>query len=314
MPRQPACTLLFQPSSFHTSFSPANVLLPAITHLPTSQTLPRKTIDSLTNETIRRRNWEPSVIPTDVKNSLWASLYPNTSLRAQTDTCYGVLRNRFRWCLVGNHPSLVFWVEAGNQRRYQRKVHCCFLQGLEQDSGVKDVVGRWVGHIAMRRMVCEEGGGEGGRSGVGAGAGAGKDKFTWMRREVEGLERLEGEIVEHHSETRSGRGRIQSVGADLGAFVEVGVQGCEVDGRIGYWLDTPRREHKPILIMAFYGIVLGGVLSRVIHRWSFGLRQEAKDAINAESAAAFFKGLKQDSGVKDVVGCWVGRITMRRIV
>ncbi|KAF5328880.1 hypothetical protein D9758_018395 [Tetrapyrgos nigripes] len=83
---------------------------------------------------------------------------------------------------------------------------------------------------------------------------------------------------------------------------------------VGYWLDTPRREHKPILVMAFYGIVLGGVLSKVIHRWSFGLRQEAKDAINAESAAAFFKGLKQDSGVKDVVGGWVGRINMRRIV
>ncbi|KAF5366562.1 hypothetical protein D9758_008999 [Tetrapyrgos nigripes] len=95
-------------------------------------------------------------------------------------------------------------------------------------------------------------------------------------------------------------------------------------------------------VLAFYGIVFGGVLpGMVLHavtrvhsrrreldwlgifldegyadlkleltwtrrsrwgRWWFGSRQKTKDGINAKSAAAFFKGLKEDSGVEDVVG------------
>lgn len=37
-------------------------------------------------------------------------------------------------------------------------------------------------------------------------------------------------------------------------------------------------------------------------RWWFGSRQKTKDGINAQSAAAFFKTIKEESSVEEVVG------------
>jgi translocation protein SEC63 len=55
-------------------------------------------------------------------------------------------------------------------------------------------------------------------------------------------------------------------------------------------------------VLAFYGVVFGGLLPGLVGRWWFGSRQKTKDGINAKSAAVFFKNLKEDSGVEDVVG------------
>ncbi|KAF5340529.1 hypothetical protein D9758_015832 [Tetrapyrgos nigripes] len=81
MPRQPASTLLFQPSSFHTSFSPANDLLPTLT-IPNPS---RKTNNNLTNETIRRCNWEQYGHPDRRQVSMGIAILDIPS-RAQTDT------------------------------------------------------------------------------------------------------------------------------------------------------------------------------------------------------------------------------------
>ena len=37
-------------------------------------------------------------------------------------------------------------------------------------------------------------------------------------------------------------------------------------------------------------------------RWWFGSRQKTKDGINAQSAAAFFKSIKEESSMEEVVG------------
>ncbi|KAK7450993.1 secretory subunit [Stygiomarasmius scandens] len=57
-----------------------------------------------------------------------------------------------------------------------------------------------------------------------------------------------------------------------------------------------------IWVLGFYGLVFGGALPAMVGRWWFGSRQKTKDGVNAKSAAAFFKGIKEDSGMEDVVG------------
>jgi translocation protein SEC63 len=37
-------------------------------------------------------------------------------------------------------------------------------------------------------------------------------------------------------------------------------------------------------------------------RWWFGSRQKTKDGVNAQSAAAFFKSLKEESTMEEVIG------------
>ncbi|KAK7051395.1 secretory subunit [Paramarasmius palmivorus] len=55
-------------------------------------------------------------------------------------------------------------------------------------------------------------------------------------------------------------------------------------------------------VLGFYGLLFGGALPAVVGRWWFGSRQKTKDGINARSAAAFFKTLKEDSRMDEVVG------------
>ncbi|KAG6865385.1 hypothetical protein C0991_003088 [Blastosporella zonata] len=74
-----------------------------------------------------------------------------------------------------------------------------------------------------------------------------------------------------------------------------------------------------VWVLGFYGIVFGGALPALVvricylalpslslivlqGRWWFGNRQKTKDSINALSAAAFFKTLKEESTFEEVLG------------
>lgn len=57
-----------------------------------------------------------------------------------------------------------------------------------------------------------------------------------------------------------------------------------------------------IWVLGVYGIVFGGALPALVGRWWFGNRQKTKDGINAQSAAAFFKSIKEESTIEEVVG------------
>ncbi|PPQ86765.1 hypothetical protein CVT25_012410 [Psilocybe cyanescens] len=57
-----------------------------------------------------------------------------------------------------------------------------------------------------------------------------------------------------------------------------------------------------IWVLAAYGLVFGGALPALVGRWWFGSRQKTKDGINAQSAAVFFKTIKEESSMEEVVG------------
>lgn len=73
-----------------------------------------------------------------------------------------------------------------------------------------------------------------------------------------------------------------------------------------------------IWVLGLYGIIFGGALPALVvrlapplllpliisphqGRWWFGSRQKTKDGINARSASVFFKSLKEESSMSDVV-------------
>lgn len=57
-----------------------------------------------------------------------------------------------------------------------------------------------------------------------------------------------------------------------------------------------------IWVLGAYGLVFGGALPALVGKWWFGNRQKTKDGIHAESATAFFKAIKEESSVEEVVG------------
>ncbi|KJA18200.1 hypothetical protein HYPSUDRAFT_45520 [Hypholoma sublateritium FD-334 SS-4] len=57
-----------------------------------------------------------------------------------------------------------------------------------------------------------------------------------------------------------------------------------------------------IWVLAVYGVIFGGALPALVGRWWFGSREKTKDGINAKSAATFFKSVKEESSVEEVVG------------
>ncbi|KAJ7257906.1 Sec63 Brl domain-containing protein [Mycena haematopus] len=59
--------------------------------------------------------------------------------------------------------------------------------------------------------------------------------------------------------------------------------------------------HNNIYVLGVYAILVGGVLPMLVGRWWFGSRQKTKDGIHANSAAAFFQNLKEESTEADVV-------------
>ena len=56
-----------------------------------------------------------------------------------------------------------------------------------------------------------------------------------------------------------------------------------------------------IWVLGAYGIMFGAALPAMVGRWWFGSRQKTKDGIHANSAAAFFKTLKEESPMEEVV-------------
>ncbi|KAF9268418.1 DnaJ-domain-containing protein [Marasmius fiardii PR-910] len=65
------------------------------------------------------------------------------------------------------------------------------------------------------------------------------------------------------------------------------------------WIIEARNN---IWVLGFYGVLFGGALPAVVGRWWFGSRQKTKDGINARSAATFFKDVKEDSRIFEVLG------------
>ncbi|KXN80902.1 Translocation protein sec63 [Leucoagaricus sp. SymC.cos] len=61
-------------------------------------------------------------------------------------------------------------------------------------------------------------------------------------------------------------------------------------------------SHNNVWVLGFYGLLFGGALPALVGRWWFGNRQKTKDGVNAKSAAAFFKSLKEESPMEEVVG------------
>ncbi|KAH6899462.1 translocation protein sec63 [Coprinopsis sp. MPI-PUGE-AT-0042] len=55
-------------------------------------------------------------------------------------------------------------------------------------------------------------------------------------------------------------------------------------------------------VLGFYGLLFGGALPAAVGRWWFGNRQKTKDGVMAQSAASFFKSLKEESTLEEVVG------------
>ncbi len=56
-----------------------------------------------------------------------------------------------------------------------------------------------------------------------------------------------------------------------------------------------------IWVLGAYGLVFGGALPALVGRWWFGNRQKTKDGVHAESAAAFFKSVKEESSIDEVL-------------
>lgn len=53
-------------------------------------------------------------------------------------------------------------------------------------------------------------------------------------------------------------------------------------------------------VLAAYAIIFGAGLPALVGRWWFGNREKTKDGVNARSAAAFFKGISEDSNIDEV--------------
>lgn len=54
-------------------------------------------------------------------------------------------------------------------------------------------------------------------------------------------------------------------------------------------------------VLAVYGVIFGGLLPALVGNWWFGNRDKTKDGVKARSAAAYFKGLTEESSMDDVV-------------
>lgn len=60
-----------------------------------------------------------------------------------------------------------------------------------------------------------------------------------------------------------------------------------------------------IWVLGAYGVMFGGALPALVGRWWFGNRQKTKDGIYAQSAATFFKDVKEESSIEEVVSVLV---------
>ncbi|EPQ59753.1 DnaJ-domain-containing protein [Gloeophyllum trabeum ATCC 11539] len=56
-----------------------------------------------------------------------------------------------------------------------------------------------------------------------------------------------------------------------------------------------------IWVLGAYGLVFGGALPAVVGQWWFGSRKKTKDGVEADTAATFFKTVKEEAGVDEVL-------------
>ncbi|KZT21226.1 DnaJ-domain-containing protein [Neolentinus lepideus HHB14362 ss-1] len=56
-----------------------------------------------------------------------------------------------------------------------------------------------------------------------------------------------------------------------------------------------------IWVLGAYGLVFGGALPAVVGQWWFGNRRKTKDGVEADTAATFFKAIKEEAGAGDVL-------------
>jgi translocation protein SEC63 len=61
-------------------------------------------------------------------------------------------------------------------------------------------------------------------------------------------------------------------------------------------------QHRFIILVG-YCLVLGGLLPVIVGRWWFGNRIKTKDGVNAKSASLFFKSIKEESSLGELLGC-----------
>ena len=57
-----------------------------------------------------------------------------------------------------------------------------------------------------------------------------------------------------------------------------------------------------VWVLGFYGLVFGGALPALVGKWWFGNRQKTKDGVHAMAAAIFFKSLREESPMTEIVG------------
>ncbi|PPQ71741.1 hypothetical protein CVT24_006505 [Panaeolus cyanescens] len=56
-----------------------------------------------------------------------------------------------------------------------------------------------------------------------------------------------------------------------------------------------------IWVLGAYGLIFGGALPALVGRWWFGSRQKTKDGVHAQSASTFFKSIREESTMEEVV-------------
>jgi translocation protein SEC63 len=54
-------------------------------------------------------------------------------------------------------------------------------------------------------------------------------------------------------------------------------------------------------VLAFYGLLFGGVLPAFVGRWWYGSRNVTKDGIETETAARYFRAVRENMSANDIV-------------
>ncbi|EJD01240.1 uncharacterized protein FOMMEDRAFT_126005 [Fomitiporia mediterranea MF3/22] len=62
-------------------------------------------------------------------------------------------------------------------------------------------------------------------------------------------------------------------------------------------------QHRFFFLVG-YCIILGGLLPVIVGKWWFGSRIKTKDGVYARSAEMFFKDIKEDSSIEDLLACY----------
>jgi translocation protein SEC63 len=66
-------------------------------------------------------------------------------------------------------------------------------------------------------------------------------------------------------------------------------------------LPCPSGSSNGYFVLAFYGLLFGGLLPAIVGRWWYGSRKLTKDGIETETAARYFRAIKENMSADDVV-------------